>query len=131
MGNFSIAKGPHGWALDNRPAIVGHDSWTKYGYPFLSGRAAYSQTFEVPNEYEKLILRFSQVSGTVYVKVNDADIGALHWHPMELDITSYCTSQRNLLTVEVVNTVDNVLRLNGRPSGLTGEVFIDVYKTLA
>jgi len=47
---------------------------------------------------------------------------------MELDITSYCTSQRNELTVEVVNTVDNVLRLNGRPSGLTGEVFIDVYK---
>ena len=128
MGNFSIAKGPGGWALDKQPAIVGHDSWTKYGYPFLTGRAAYSQTFEVPNDYDKLILRFSQTSGTVYVKINDADIGALHWHPMELDITSYCTSQRNVLTVEVVNTVDNVLRLNGRPSGLTGEVFIDVYK---
>ena len=128
MGNFSIAKGPQGWALDKQPTIIGHDSWTKYGYPFLSGRAAYSQTFEIPNDYEKLILRFSQVSGTVYVKVNDADVGALHWHPMELDITSYCTSQRNVLTVEVVNTVDNVLRLNGRPSGLTGEVFIDVYK---
>ena len=128
MGNFSIAKGSQGWALDKQPAIVGHDSWTKYGYPFLSGRGSYSQTFEVPNDYDKLILRFSQVSGTVYVKINDADIGALHWHPMELDITSYCTSQRNVLTVEVLNTVDNVLRLNGRPSGLTGEVFIDVYK---
>ncbi|MCL2688464.1 MAG: hypothetical protein FWE57_01280 [Chitinispirillia bacterium] len=128
MGNFSIAKGPQGWALDKQPLVVGHDSWTKYGYPFLSGRAAYTQTFEVPNDYEKLILRLSQVSGTVYVKINGTDAGALHWHPMELDITPYCTSQRNELTVEVVNTVDNVLRLNGRPSGLTGEVFIDVYK---
>jgi hypothetical protein len=128
MGNFSIAKGPHGWTLDKPSGIVGHDSWTKYGYPYLSGRGCYNQTFEVPNDFDKLILRFSQVSGTVYVKVNNKDVGSLNWHPMEMDITQYCTSQRNELSVEVVNTVDNVLRLNGRASGLTGEVFIDVYK---
>ena len=129
MGNFSISKGSCGWALD-KPlgTVIGHDSWTKYGYPYLSGRACYSQTFEIPNEFDKLILRFSQVSGAVYVKVNDTDVGSLNWHPMEMDITQYCTSQRNKLSVEVVNTVDNVLRLNGRASGLTGEVFIDVYK---
>ncbi|MFP4013379.1 MAG: hypothetical protein ACLFVQ_04785 [Chitinispirillaceae bacterium] len=127
MGSFSISKGPHGWTLDRPSAVVGHDSWTKYGYPYLSGRAVYRQFFEVPSEYKKLILRFSQVSGTVYVKVNDKNLGSFQWHPMEIDITPFCSSKRNELSIEVVNTVDNVLRMNGRPSGLTGEVFIDVY----
>jgi hypothetical protein len=129
IGDFAIAKGPHGWALD-KPVepIVGHDSWVKHGYPYLSGRARYTQSFEVPNEYDKLILRFSRVSGSVYVKVNGEDAGALHWQPMELDITKLCNSMRNELAVEVVNTMDNVLRMSGRPSGLTGEVYVDVYK---
>lgn len=127
MGTFSISKGPHGWSLDKPSAVVGHDSWTKYGYPYLSGRAVYRQSFEVPSEYKKLILRFSQVSGTVYVKINEKDLGSFQWHPMEIDITPFCSSKRNELCIEVVNTVDNVLRMNGRPSGLTGEVFIDVY----
>ena len=128
VGEFSVAKGAHGFAIDKAAQIAGHDSWAKCGYPYMSGRARYSQMFEVPNDYDKLVLRFSKVSGTVYVKINDIDVGVLHWPPMEIDITRYCDVQRNRLTVEVVNTIDNVLRINGRPSGLTGEVYIDVYK---
>jgi hypothetical protein len=48
---------------------------------------------------------------------------------MELDITERCKAPRNDLSVEVVNTLDNALRLSGQPSGLTGEVYVDVYKT--
>ncbi|MFP4164635.1 MAG: hypothetical protein ACLFVE_11685 [Chitinispirillaceae bacterium] len=127
MGTFSISKGPNGWCLDKPSGVVGHDSWTKYGYPYLSGRAVYSQSFEIPSEYKKLILRFSQVSGAVFVKINGNALGSFQWHPMEIDITPFCSAKRNDLSIEVVNTVDNVLRMNGRPSGLTGEVFIDVY----
>jgi hypothetical protein len=29
--------------------------------------------------------------------------------------------------VRVVNTLDNILRMTSRPSGLLGEVFVDVY----
>ena len=128
-GEFSVVKGAHGLAVDKVASMAGHDSWAKHGCPYMSGRARYSQMFEVPNDYDKLVLRFSKVSGTVYVKVNDIDVGVLHWPPMELDVTKYCDVQRNKLTVEVVNTIDNVLRINGRPSGLTGEVYIDVYKS--
>ncbi len=127
MGTFSISKGTHGLALDSQSTVIGNDSWTKYGYPYLSGKGVYRQSFEVPNEYDKLVLRLSKVSGTVFVKINETDLGSFHWHPMEIDITPYCSSKRNELSIEVVNTVDNVLRMNGRPSGLTGEVFIDVY----
>ncbi len=128
-GNFSIAKGSHGLAMDKIAPLAEHDSWTKHGYPYLSGRGYYAQTFEVPNDYDRLMLRFSKTSGTVHVRINEADVGILHWSPMEIDVTKYCNAQRNRLEVEAVNTVDNVIRLSGRPSGITGEVYIDVYKT--
>ncbi|KMQ51057.1 glycoside hydrolase [Chitinispirillum alkaliphilum] len=127
MGHFAIAKGSQGWALDKESDAAGQDSWAKHGYPYLTGMGEYSQSFEIPNEYKKLILRFSKVSGTVYAKVNGRDFGAFHWQPMEVDITSACEPKRNELEIRVVNSLDNVLRMNGRPSGLMGEVFIDVY----
>ena len=46
---------------------------------------------------------------------------------MEIDITSVCEPKRNELVITVLNTLDNLLRMNGRPSGLTGEVYLDVY----
>ena len=127
-GNFSVAKGSHGLAIDKAALLAEHNSWTKHGYPYLSGRGYYAQTFEVPNDYDRLLLRFSKTSGTVYIRINEAEVGMLHWPPMEVDVTKFCNAQRNRLEVEVVNTVDNVLRLGGRPSGITGEVYIDVYK---
>jgi hypothetical protein len=127
-GNFSVVKGSHGLAIDKVAILAEHNSWTKHGYPYLSGRGYYAQTFEVPNDYDRLMLRFSKTSGTVYIRINEAEVGMLHWPPMEVDVTKFCNAQRNRLEVEVVNTVDNVLRLGGRPSGITGEVYIDVYK---
>jgi hypothetical protein len=128
IGDFAVVKGSHGLATDKHSLMAGHDSWTKHGYPYMSGRAKYCQTFEVPNDYDRIVLRFSKVSGTVFAKINDMDVGVLHWPPMELDVTKYCNVQRNRLDIEVVNNIGNVLHLNGRPSGLTGEVYIDVYK---
>jgi hypothetical protein len=127
-GKFSVIKGSHGLAIDKIALLAEHNSWTKHGYPYLSGRGCYAQTFEVPNDYDRLMLRFSRTSGTVYIRINEAEVGMLHWPPMEIDVTKFCNAQRNRLEVEVVNTVDNVLKLGGRPSGITGEVYIDVYK---
>ena len=106
---------------------VGHDSWTRYGYPYLSGTGIYKQVFELPGEYTRLVLRFSQVSDTIDVSINGNSPTILNWHPMELDITDACNSKRNELTVRIVNTLDNILRMNNRPSGLIGEAYVDVY----
>lgn len=126
-GSFSIVKGSAGWILSTASPVVGHDSWTRYGYPYLSGTGIYKQVFELPGEYKRLVLRFSQVSDTIDVSVNGKPPIILNWHPMELDITDACDSKRNELTVRIVNTLDNVLRMNNRPSGLTGEAYVDVY----
>jgi hypothetical protein len=126
-GTFSIIKGSAGWIISSMPPVVGHDSWTKYGYPYLCGAGVYKQIFELPGEYSRLVLRFSQVSDTIDVAVNSQSLGTLNWHPMEIDITDICESRRNELKVRVVNTLDNILRMTSRPSGLLGEVFVDVY----
>jgi hypothetical protein len=73
------------------------------------------------------VLRFSQVSDTIDVSINGNSPTILNWHPMELDITDACNSKRNELTVRIVNTLDNILRMNNRPSGLIGEAYVDVY----
>jgi hypothetical protein len=127
LGRFSIVRGQNGWVMEKVGTIVGNDSWTKYGYPYLSGMGTYRQSFEVPHQYNRLILRMSQVTGVVRLKINDKPVGnPFAWHPIEVDITSHCEHKRNELSVTVANTIDNVLRMNGRASGILGDVYLDV-----
>jgi hypothetical protein len=126
-GSFNIIKGSNGWVIDTQETMVSHDSWTKYGYPYLSGCGTYRQVFEIPSDYNKLVLKFSQVSGPVSVSLNGSGLGAFVWQPIEMDITEACSSKRNELAVTVVNTIDNVIKMNGRASGITGEAYLDVY----
>jgi hypothetical protein len=127
-GTFSISKGQKGWTIDVPTAQIGYDSWTLHGFPYLSGNGIYSQKFEVPSEKNRVVLNFSQVSGVVDVKINDVDLGVLAWQPLSIDITGKCEQRRNDLTIRVCNTMDNLLRMNARPSGLIGEVYLDVYE---
>lgn len=126
-GTFSIGKGPRGWTIDVPKSAVGYDSWTRHGFPYLSGTGAYIQKFEIPSNSDRIILKFSHASGVVNVVLNSVDIGTLIWQPMEIDITGKCDSKRNEIQVRVINTLDNILRLNGRPSGLLGEAHLDIY----
>jgi hypothetical protein len=126
-GTFNIVKGSNGWVIDTQAPMMGHDSWTKYGYPYMSGCGTYKQVFEIPSDYNRLVLKFSQVSGPVSVALNTTKLGTFTWHPIEMDITDVCESKRNELSVSVMNTIDNIIRMNGRPSGLIGEAHLDVY----
>jgi hypothetical protein len=127
LGPFSIIRGQNGWIVENGGANVSSDSWTKHGYPYLSGEGIYRQSFEVPQQYNRLILRLSQVTGVVEIKVNNKPAGGkFPWQPIEVDITGLCEHKRNDLSISVVNTIDNVLRMNGRASGILGDVYLDV-----
>lgn len=128
IGTFSIKKGSRGWTMHSVQNIeVAYGSWTKHGFPYLSGCGEYNQIFEVPSEYERIALRFPQVSGSIAVEVNGKDRGVYYWQPMTVDVTDIVETRRNVIKVKVVNTIDNLLRMNNRVSGLLGEVFIDIY----
>jgi hypothetical protein len=127
LGTFSIVRGQSGWVMEKTGTNVGNDSWAKYGYPYLSGLGTYRQSFEVPHQYNRLILRMSQVTGCAELKINNKPVGnAFPWQPIEIDITSFCEHKRNELSVTVANTIDNILRMNGRPSGILGDAYLDV-----
>lgn len=127
IGDFSVKKDARGWIIDEPEQEIGHDSWTAHGFPHLSGIGEYRHVFEVPTKYEGLVLRFSSISGSAKVTLNNSEVGSVSWQPMELDVTDYCNQKRNEMRLRVTNTLDNLLRLNGRPSGLMGEAYIDVY----
>lgn len=127
LGDFSIKKGAKGWTIDSPQTEVRYGSWTLHGFPYLSGCGTYEQPFEVPSDYQRVALRFSQVSGSVDVRVNEVHLGMLHWQPLLYDITNVVEPRRNHLSVKVANTFDNLLRMNGRASGLIGEVYLDAY----
>ena len=127
FGNFILVKGQNGWAIDKLEEVPVPDSWVRYGFPYLCGRGIYRQSFEIPNDYERLMLRFAEVSGTVDVTLNGKNLGVYSWQPAELDITAICEPKRNELAIGVTNSIDTILRMNGRPSGLIGEVYLDVY----
>jgi hypothetical protein len=93
----------------------------------MSGCGTYKQVFEIPTEFNRLVLKFSQVSGCTSVTLNEKKLSDFNWQPMEIDITDICSTKRNDLTVTVVNTIDNILRMNNRSSGIIGEVYLDVY----
>jgi hypothetical protein len=127
LGPFSILRGPNGWIIEKGGAGVGNDSWTKHGYPYLCGVGLYRQSFEVPQQYNRLVLRMSQVTGVVEIRVNNKPVGnRFAWQPIETDITAHCEHKRNELSVYVANTIDNILRMNGRASGILGGVYLDV-----
>ena len=59
--------------------------------------------------------------------MNGHSLGILNWQPMAIDITKLVEQRRNVIKVSIVNTFDNLLRMNGRASGLLGEVYLDIY----
>ena len=127
-GNFMVVKGPKGYVLDKGNPVCGYSSWTTSGFPYLSGTGIYRQTFEVPANHKAIVLRFSQATGPISVMVNGKSVGNCDWQPMEMDITSAVTSKTNEVSVRVLNTTDNVIKLNGRASGLLGEAYLDIYQ---
>ncbi|MBD3240073.1 MAG: hypothetical protein GF331_05765, partial [Chitinivibrionales bacterium] len=79
IGDFSVKKDARGWIVDEPEQEIGHDSWTVHGFPHLSGVGEYRHVFEVPSKYEGLVLRFSSISGSAKVTLNNVDVGSVSW----------------------------------------------------
>ncbi len=127
VGNFSISKGQRGWKICNPEVESAYGSWTKSGYPFLSGKGSYTHIFEVPSDYKRVLLRMGEVSGGVEVNINETDLEPLCWQPLCYDITKIVEQRRNRLNVTVSNNPDNILRMGAVPSGIISEVYLDIY----
>jgi hypothetical protein len=127
LGNFILRRGSRGWILSKKVGELGYASWADNGFPYLSGSGIYSQVFERPNDFKKLIIKFRKVEEIAILRINNQPISTFLYEPMEVDVTNFILQGRNEISIQVFNTIDNVTKMNYRPSGLVGEVFLDVY----
>ncbi|MGQ9454807.1 MAG: glycosyl hydrolase [Armatimonadota bacterium] len=122
MGNFACDPDAMSLLAPVRYAKAG--SWTDFGYPFYSGAASYSQSFNLPEvrKDERVIVSVGGVRDFVEIVVNGKTANVRLWQPWEADITSLVRAGANHLTLKVTNSMANFFEASPRPSGLMGLV---------
>lgn len=96
--------------------------WTQEGYPYFSGTGRLTQTVELPKEYcsgQVLKLELCCGKDVAHVSVNGQNAGVMLWEPYEVDITPFVHEGQNTITVEVTNTMINLLEAKKQASGVT------------
>lgn len=91
------------------------------GYPFFAGTIALSQTINVKKEKDRrYILEFNKLNAIVAsVTVNNRFAGLIIFPPFRLDITDLLKKGENRITLELVNSLHNLLG----PHHKQGELF--------
>lgn len=78
---------------------------------FYSGRACYTSSFVVQDEFDgSVLLSLGRVANVATVRVNGKACGIAWTPPYQIDITSALVAGANRLEIEVVNTWANALR---------------------
>lgn len=78
---------------------------------FYSGRACYTSSFVVQDEFDgSVLLSLGRVANVATVRVNGKACGIVWTPPYQVDITSALVAGANRLEIEVVNTWANALR---------------------
>jgi len=124
LGDFAVKPGPGNWVA--APAVKENvkGSWTEFGYPFYSGTAAYVQDIKLSElrPHEAYFLVFENVCDLVQVVINEQSAGVVAWEPYEIEITEYLKRGTNRMELKVTNSLQNLLVLVPKPSGIVGQV---------
>ncbi len=97
-----------------------YGDWCKQGYPYLASMVDYEKEILLPDGYlGKTLLLDADVGDDLFeVFVDGEPAGVRLWSPYVLDITPFVKSSRFTLQVRVVNTIANLLTMQGKESGL-------------
>ncbi|WP_130858781.1 glycosylhydrolase-like jelly roll fold domain-containing protein [Gracilibacillus phocaeensis] len=101
-------------------------SWTEWkGMAHFSGKISYQNTFSLSalDKVESLVIDLGDVQQIASVKINQQPIGVKMWGPYKWEIKkSDLKVGKNLLRVEVINSIANQMDRMALPSGLIGPV---------
>jgi hypothetical protein len=128
LGDFGLKRGNQGWLISLKNETFYYGSWTEQGFPFYCGRAVYQQIFEKPGNFKRVLLRFKNFESHLTVRINGHTVDVLPWQPAVSDITKFIQSDKNKIEIEVANNHNNLLKMINMPSGLTAEVYLDIYQ---
>ncbi len=126
MVDSPIEQIPGGWKVVKLPDEHTY-SWGGTGYPYLVGTGKYETNFEVPDGSEQVLLNFENLSGSAEIAINGNEVASLLWPPYRVDVSDYIDSKRNKLTVTVKNSLSAITQLNGKESGIIGDVYLEVF----
>jgi hypothetical protein len=131
VGAFSVERGEEedGWVVRAPKSTIATGDWSEQGFPFYSGIGIYSQQVEVPSSFagERLMLELEAVGDLAEVVINGKNVAVLAWEPYQADVTNYIRPGKNEITLKVANSLQNLLCLKPKPSGILGEVRIVPY----
>lgn len=122
VGDFALAgSAEDGWRIAARPPDLAVGDWTVQGYPFFSGTGRYRTAIDVPAAYldgGRLLLEADCGEDVLEVRINGSAGRVAPWHPYRLDVTDLLTEGRNVIEIDVTNTLINILEGTSKPSGL-------------
>jgi len=128
VGDFRLAPQVGGWLLTETARNKVAGSWTDFGYPFYSGTGMYSCDAALASiePGKRCFVRFESVGDLADVTVNGRSAGTSAWEPYEVDITSCVKPGTNRFEIRVANSLQNLLVLTPRASGILGKVEVIV-----
>ena len=117
-------------------------SWDTKGYSYLIGRASSVYRFEVPKNYQQVVLAFDDWSGASQISLNDKKhndeegtaldtrkqplFANMVFPPYRIDITDYVIDKRNDLIVSSSNNMNPQNRLAPSAGGVLGNAYLEI-----
>jgi hypothetical protein len=111
VGDFAVKRIGGSFSLVRENGCILPGDWTAQGYPYYSGSVKYISDFileELPDGEAVLVLgNFMGVLAKV--SVNGTDLGTIAWKPYLLNVGRLLKAGANRITVEVFNSLQNLL----------------------
>ncbi len=116
VGDFSLSYKNGAHSIIEK-TVLPTGNIVNQGYPYYSGVISYTCTTRINKEFDRAIICLENFQGvTAVVKVNDKKAGVFGWKPYSADITDYVEKGVNTITVEVSNSLQNLLGPFGKDS---------------
>jgi len=103
---------------------LGLGGWHSQGFPYFSGIGLYRKEFEWRGEVGEWYVCFEELCDACEVVINDKSAGIAAWYPYRINISRFLKEGVNTLELRVANTNHNLFRMDARPSGIVGRVYI-------
>ncbi len=110
VGDFALTRDGNSFSLVPEPASLPLGDWTTQGYPYYSGRMCYTASFDIPADGGPVFLKLADIQAVAArIYVNGGEMGVVGWPPYRLDVSEACAPGRNEVTIEVMNSLQNLL----------------------
>jgi hypothetical protein len=111
MGEFAVMTQDNVvFTVGKANNIVPIGAWHTLGLPFYTGSVVYRTEVELPeNDAVRFVLDLPGLAGSAQVTINGKVAETILWPPYSCDITGFVKSGKNIIEIEVANTLRNLL----------------------